>query len=207
MHIELRLVYFFCIYFTTFSVAQNKFKAGIVAGLSASQVHGDTYSGFDKAGLYTGGFVKLDFNEKWTAQLELDYIQKGSRKNPDPEKGDYVLFLLKVNYIEAPILLQWKHKQFGFEIGASYGALVNSKEANQFGPVQNTIPLQKGDVSALYGFNYYIKEHFVVNVRNSNSILPIRKFDVPVYYQRKLSNWFNKGMYNTVMIIALQYQF
>ncbi len=207
MRDKVLLTFFFYAFFASFLFAQNKFKAGVVAGLSATQVHGDTYSGFDKAGLYAGAFVKYDFNEKWSAQLELDYIQKGSRKNPEPENGDYVLFLLKVNYIEAPILIQWKHKHFGFEIGASYGALVNSKEANQFGPVVNSIPLQKGDVSALYGFNYYINEHFVVNVRNSNSILPIRKFDIPVYYQRTLSNWFNKGMYNTVMIIAVQYQF
>lgn len=198
---------FICYFFANFSFAQNKFKAGAVAGLSATQVHGDTYSGFNKAGLYAGGFVRYDLNEKWTTQLELDYIQKGSRKNPRPKDGDYVLFLLKVNYVEIPFLLQWKHKQFGFEIGASYGALINSKEENQFGPVTNSIPLQKGDLSALYGFNYYINEHFLVNVRNSNSIIPIRKFDVPIYYQRRLSNWFNKGMYNTVMIIALQYQF
>jgi hypothetical protein len=187
--------------------AQSSFKGGLALGLSASQVHGDTYSGFDKAGIYGGGFVRRDLNEKWAAQLELTFIQKGSRKNPDAANGDYVLFLLKLDYIEMPLLLQWNYKQLSFETGLSYAALIHNYEANQFGPVTNIVPLQKSDICFLAGMNFKINDHFKVNLRNSNSIFPVRKFDAPVYYQRRISNWFNKGMYNNVMILALQYQF
>lgn len=189
------------------SSAQNKFTAGVVAGLSASQVHGDTYSGFDKAGLYAGGFVKRNLSETWTAQLEMVYVQKGSRKNPNPEIGDYTLYLLKLDYIELPLLIQWHYKKLNFEIGAAYAALIYDREENQFGVVNNMFPLQKSDISFLAGFSYKLNDHFIVNVRNSNSVFPVRKFGAPVYYQRRLSNWFNKGMYNNVMIIALQYHF
>lgn len=198
----------FCLLLSVSNVSsQNRFQGGIVAGLSATQVHGDTYSGFNKAGLYAGGIVKRNLSETWIAQLELVYIQKGSRKNPDPSNGDYVLYLLRVNYVEAPLLIKCNYKKFSFEIGASYGVLINSHEENQFGTVNNLIPLQRSDISFLYGGNINLNEHLTVNIRNSNSIFPIRKFDTPIYYQRRLSNMFNKGMYNTVMLIALQYQF
>lgn len=199
------LIYLLIFYGKSF--AQNEFKGGAVVGLSASQVHGDTYSGFDKAGLYAGGFVKRNLTEKWSAQLELAYIQKGSRKNPNPENGDYVFYLLKIDYVEIPFVVQWHYKHLSFEAGMAYAALINNREENEFGVVNNIFPLQRSDISFLLGLNYKIGEHFTVNIRNSNSILPVRKFNAPIYYQRRLSNMFNRGMYNNVMILALQYQF
>jgi hypothetical protein len=74
--------------------AQQRFNAGIKAGVSTTQVSGDTYSGYNKAGLVGGAFVRGIMNEKWTGQFEIMYIQKGSRHNGNPDKGDYII---KVN--------------------------------------------------------------------------------------------------------------
>lgn len=198
---------FLLIVFTEITSAQNKFKAGLIAGLSASQVHGDTYWGFHKAGIAAGAYIKSNINEKWDAKFEIMYIQKGSRKNPDPANNDYVLYFLKLDYIEVPLMLRWHYKNFVFEGGAAYAVLINDYEENQFGPVNNLVPLEKSDISTLYGFNYSINDHFSTGIRNINSMFPVRKFDIPIYYPNRIQNLFNKGMYNNVLITTIQYQF
>jgi hypothetical protein len=76
------------LFFTIASNAQQRFKVGVKAGLSTSQVDGDTYGGYNKAGFDGGIFVTGKINEKWTSQFEMIFIQKGSKHNSDPENGD-----------------------------------------------------------------------------------------------------------------------
>src|SRR5258706_2393375 len=71
------------------SQAQN-FKAGAFAGISTSQVSGDNLAGFNKVGLYAGGFVKNSLGEKWEMQMVKSYIGKGSRPTDiDPAAKPY----------------------------------------------------------------------------------------------------------------------
>src|SRR5690554_2436533 len=86
------------------SIAQG-FNTGILAGINASQVSGDNYSGFNKAGILVGLFTNLDVSEKVNLQFEINYSQKGSRKNPKTDEGDHEFFLLRLNYIEVPMLV------------------------------------------------------------------------------------------------------
>jgi hypothetical protein len=52
----------------------QQFNGGFAAGIVGSQVAGDTYSGFNKAGIYAGGWVNLPMKERTAWQMELDYI-------------------------------------------------------------------------------------------------------------------------------------
>ena len=61
-------------------LSAQRFNGGVLIGLSASQVDGDTYAGFDKVGLQGGVFVNTKFNNAWGAQMELKYNAKGARK-------------------------------------------------------------------------------------------------------------------------------
>ena len=54
--------------------AQQRFNAGIKAGLSTSQVAGDNYSGFDKAG-FAGGFFGAGFSARAIAHFA--FFQRG----------------------------------------------------------------------------------------------------------------------------------
>ena len=82
----------------------QKFNAGIRAGIVASQVDGDTYEGFDKAGVIAGLYVNRSFSDKFSLQLEMDFIQKGSRM-PVDDLNNY--YLMRLSYLEVPLLLQW----------------------------------------------------------------------------------------------------
>ena len=76
------------LFFLSYASVAQKFQGGIAAGLVGSQVAGDTYSGYNKPGAYTGIWVRLALNDRSSLQTELSYFQKGSRHNPDEEKQE-----------------------------------------------------------------------------------------------------------------------
>ena len=123
----MKLKLFIISLFTFISLAafSQQFNGGIMAGVVASQVAGDTYQGFDKAGIFAGGFVNYQFTRRSVVQMELEYFQKGSRHNPDTKANDYREYLFRTNYIELPLLYQFViSKHFKVEAGPSAGFLV-----------------------------------------------------------------------------------
>ena len=82
-----------------------RFDGGPVAGINASQVQGDDYTGFNKLGLSGGAFIDIRNPENyWGVRLEMHYAEKGSRRGGDPEVGTTTIEL-RMNYIDIPILL------------------------------------------------------------------------------------------------------
>lgn len=210
----------FCFSFVMISNAQQ-FQAGILSGISTSQVDGDTHAGYDKLGLLAGGFVSTNLSGegKWSASFELNYIQKGSRKNPHPDKGDYTSYKLKLNYIEVPILLKYsfttidslsgwsQQRNFSLEGGLAFAALVHSKEEDSSGPVLNGSPFQKYDYSAILGLNYFISKHIGFNVRTEYSVFPVRKGGTSSYYYNWTHNFLKPGFYNNLIAFSVRYRF
>lgn len=178
----------------------QEFKGGILGGLAASEVSGDRLSGPNKAGLYLGAFVYRYFSQRSSIQMELDYIQKGSRQNPD-SSNNYQSYLLRLNYIELPVHYRYDFaEKASLEAGLSLGVLVHSyEEANGStavsGPDFNTT-----DFSFNFGFFYTIMENLKINVRYSNSILAIRP-----HSQGQTYRW-NQGQYNEVLSFVLFYE-
>ncbi|MCX6296367.1 MAG: porin family protein [Bacteroidetes bacterium] len=183
------------------SQAQTRFKAGIKAGISTSQVEGDTYAGFNKFGFDGGATLKAKINEKWAAQFEILFIQKGSKHVGDANKGDLSFYLMELNYVEVPILFQYQQKKFTFEAGPGFGYLINSKEYDTNGEIYNAIPFIKKEISASIGINYMIYKNLGMTWRFTESLLPIRK------YASGASFWFNPGQRNNVLAFTLTYTF
>ena len=177
------------------------FKGGLLGGISATQISGDRLSGPDKAGIYVGAFVNRYFSPRSSIQMELDYIQKGSRSNPD-SSNNYQSYLLRLNYIEIPVHYRYDFiEQATLEVGLSLGVLVHSyEEANGYewvsGPDFNTT-----DLSFNFGFFYTLTENLRFNARYSMSILAVRP-----HSQGQTYRW-NKGQYNSVLSFILFYQF
>ncbi len=104
MLVKFHIIIFFI--FGVMTAAGQQFHGGVITGLAGSQVAGDTYSGYKKAGIFVGGYVSLNVAEKSAIHMELTYFQKGSRENPT-EKNGYQSYLLRLNYIEMPVLYQY----------------------------------------------------------------------------------------------------
>ncbi|MDQ3049226.1 MAG: PorT family protein [Bacteroidota bacterium] len=181
--------------------AQKRFLAGIKGGLSTSQVAGDTYTGFDKVGLIGGGFVRAKLNEKWTTQFEIIYIQKGSKHNSNPEVGDFDFYLLRLNYIEVPVLFQYHQKKFTFEAGPGFGYLQKVEEFDEFGVYISRQPFINTEISFNFGISYNLFNNFDVTWRYTNSLNALRR------HVSGARRWYNPGQQNNVLSFTLSYHF
>ena len=177
-----------------------------MAGLVGSQVAGDTYSGFDKAGLFAGGFVSWDFKKRSAVQLELAYFQKGSRKNPDPENDDYDSYLFRANYVELPILYQFKIDWFTIEAGPSAGFLFGHFEEKNEEVIHELDGYNKPARVTLqinFGVRFHISAKFGVAFRTNNSLLNIRSRNVTGDVWR----FWTYGQFHDALVFSAFYQF
>ncbi len=184
------------------------FKAGPIVGLAATQVDGDGYGGFNKAGVSTGIFLQRTSanNQHLSFQFEMQFIQKGARKNAKPDKEEYDAFLLRLNYIELPLFIQYRHKHLAAEIGPYAGMLMYDYMADELGILpRQGVPFKKYDIGGYLGFYYYFNEHFSVNWRSGNSFLPIREIPSIDSHYDIFTRIFNRGWYNIASIISFRY--
>ncbi len=186
------------------SLPAQKFKAGALIGISATQISGDDLGGFDKAGLVAGGMVSTSISEKFDMAMEITFFQKGSKKNSKPEKGDYTSYNLRLNYIEVPVLFQWMYsKRFTFEAGPTFGALLSYKEENELGeiPWDPPRPFDNFELGITGGMRVHFAQNFSSVFRLSSSVLPVRPHQSGASYRA------NYGQYNASLVLALQYTF
>jgi hypothetical protein len=181
--------------------AQKRFVPGLRLGVTASQVDGDTYQGYHKVGPIAGVSLTAKFNEKWSGQFEVCYIQKGSKNNGNPEEGDYSFFLMRLNYIEVPLLFQYHQKKFTFDLGPGFGYLISAKEYNFYGEIPGNNAFNSYEINGNVGLNYEIVHNLGVSWRFSYSLLPIRNFNTGASY------WFNQGQVNNQLSFTLTYKF
>lgn len=196
----MKLFAFVCgLLLTVSSLFAQKFEGGIFTGICGSQVGGDNYSGFNKAGFIIGGLVRRPVSEKWNLQIELLYVQKGSRfVSSDSSKADF--YQIKVNYIEIPFLAQYvRSEKLLFEVGPSFGVLTYSQEENLYGIIPGQKPFKTTEIAFNLGMEWIIYQNLRLNFRFTNSLLPIREHASGATYL------FNQGQYNTAIYLTLRY--
>jgi len=203
MHLLKYHLLLFTIFFTLSSQGQKIFKAGLTAGISPSQYDGDTHGGYNKFGFTVGGLVKKDFGRKWQGMFEINYIQKGARKNPVPEKGDYVHYALDLDYVEVPLLVRCRYKYFVFEGGIGFGVLVREKEIANYTDLTGVRPFHRTETSFDLGASLMLGDNMELNCRLNYSLLPVRPHASGAINPRQL----NFGEYNNVLCFTLKYIF
>jgi hypothetical protein len=184
--------------FSSYLQAQRTFKAGLVAGLNASQFDGDGYSGYNKPGFYGGGFVRSTINEKWDWTFELCFTQKGAKKEPTETSPNQ--YFLSLQYMEVPLLFRYHYKKVFFEAGTGLGALF--KQYEEVGYIQvSQRPFHRLEWSSDIGIAYSISDRLTAGVRHTYSILPVRPHASGVTY------YLNLGESNNVLTFAFRYEF
>jgi Outer membrane protein beta-barrel domain len=181
--------------------SQKVFKGGVKVGISTTQVAGDTYSGFHKAGIVGGLTLNAKLSSVWSLQTEMFFIQKGSKHNGNAEAGDLSFYYLNLNYLEVPLLLHYKVKKFTVELGAAYGYLINTREYDEYQELTGIWPFNKNEWSVCVGFSYNLFKRLGINWRYTNSVLFIRDFPPGS------TAWFNQGQRNNVLAFSLTYSF
>ena len=188
------------------SVFAQAFTGGVTAGLAASQVAGDGYWGFNKAGIFAGGWVNFNYNEHSSLQMELTYFQKGSRHNPDYEKNpaDFP-YIFRADYVELPVLYQFKTGRFIIETGPSMGVLMYYYEASDqliISDKENANRPTRLTFQVNLGMKMVVSERLSVGLRTNNSLLNIRQNNVTGDAKRLF--WF--GQFHDALVIAAFYR-
>ncbi len=186
------------LFLVSMSFAQ-RFKGGVTAGIVGSQVAGDTYSGYNKAGIFAGAFVQLSLGGNSSMQMELTYFQKGSRENPD-EKNGYDFFLFRANYIELPLLYQYNFGRFIIEAGPSAGFLAGFYQED----VNTNISTDKSTMANLtlqanLGMVFQATEHWHVMIRTNDSLTNVRKSKIGP------RRFWSTGQFNDSLILGIRY--
>jgi hypothetical protein len=192
----------FSIIVIPFTSISQSFNAGIVGGINASQISGDGYGGFDKAGLIFGIYTNTDISQKLNIQLEINYSQKGSRRNPTDENPDF--FLLRLNYVEVPVLIRLKSKKFTYEAGLYYGQLVHEYLEDEnfiYTDFENFNQFTQSDFGGSIGLAYNLNKQLIMNWRFNNSINSIRDFNSGAQFG------FKRGMMHSYMSFSIRYEF
>lgn len=183
-------------------VKAQQFSGGIAAGVVGSQVAGDTYSGFDKAGIYAGGWVNLPVKERTAWQMQLDYIQKGSRRNPDPKSTDPTYYIMRLGYVELTFLYQYKLRSgLIIEGGPAFSFLLHHFEERDYQTVGD-YPFRLFNSNITLGIAYPVSDRFIAHFRTDNSLQSIRT-------QPSNGNvWrlFEYGQFNDCLVLSLAYK-
>jgi opacity protein-like surface antigen len=181
------------------SLFAQTFGGGVIAGLSASQLDGDNWGGYNKAGLTIGIYTNTKLNKYIEAQLELRYVQKGSKSKGDDQS---VFYLSKLNYIELPLFLKYKFlDKFSANIGVSIGYLQKATEDKDgIGDFPAEPPFKEYELSGLAGVEYQMTEQLFLNIRFNYSILPVRS------HPGDQTFYLNRGQYNNVLTFTVYYQ-
>ncbi len=192
---KVRVLFFILIFIAIGYSSAQSFRGGVLGGISGTQISGDMLTGFKKAGLYLGAFVNHDISPKSSFQMELAFIQKGSRSNADTS------YLLRISYVEMLFDYRYKfHPRMMFEAGLSYGVLVSEYEEVMGYPYDRQDPeFGSGDFSFNIGFIYALTKKMDVHVRYANSILKVRS------HGSGATTFLNKGQYNEVLSFLLFY--
>jgi len=202
-------ILFFLISSAAGIIQAQHFEGGIMAGFVASQVDGDSYAGYNKAGLQGGVFVRTNLTKVIGAQLEIHYTGKGARKpvsSDDPE-----VYKLALHYLDVPVLISFNVKQVAaLELGLVPGYLFAKGGEDSGGklPDEFLVSFKKFDLATLVGFRFDVFEKLAVSFRYSYSVISIRDGDSGAAYYSWLGNLFgySTGDYNNYLSLGIYYK-
>ncbi len=158
------------------SNAQSQLYAGLKAGLNKCDVINDGHTGYYKTGFNAGIFIRLRIAKKWTSQFEIIYSGKGCHYNYKDKTypiADH--YLIRLYYIDFPLLFQYHQKKISYELGVGLGYLREQREYEQgrsLHDVKNRF--NKTEETCMVGMSYAFNNNFGIDLRYSNSVLPIR---------------------------------
>lgn len=187
---------------TPFTTPAQGFKAGLIAGGVVSQVDGDGYGGYNKAGPLAGIWVQRGLSNNLDARLELRYIQKGSYAK-DRELGS-TIFRLRLNYFEVNMGAGYRIKErFRATLGLGVGYLASAQQYDAAGiiPEPQAARFRKFELSGFLGVGYRLSPQWQVEGRFSYSLIPLSR-NLP-----SIQHWRNYGPYNKVLELGIVYEF
>lgn len=178
---------------------ESVFKGSLVGGIATSQISGDDLGGFDKLGPYGGVAVGYQVSDKWSLGLDIVYVGKGSRRIAKPDKGQFDSYLLRLNYVELPLYGHYVQDKWEFDVGLYAAYLLKVVEEDENGTLNIDRPFNEIEFGGLLGISYPISDKVRLEIRGTNSLLPVRKNAGGAVFR------LNRGQYNSVITFGIRY--
>ena len=170
----------FCLFLISKNTQAQTFEAGLIGGINLSQLHGDTYAGFNQIGLNAGGRVAITPSERWKWNIDILFSQKGSNKSSKEFGG---IDSYRLNYAEVPIMvsfLDWfdedEFYRLHFTAGISFCRLVDFKVIDIDGiDITDSQNFNKNAIDLIIGATYFLNEHVGINVQYAHALLDVEE--------------------------------
>jgi hypothetical protein len=182
------------------SVNGQQMNYGIFGGITASQVDGDTYSGFNKLGATAGLFLNnhIEYNIYW--QAEIKYVSRGVYKGP--ADNDPTLYRSSYHYVEMPLSVHYLYNEkLLVELGISPEVLVGTRYEDEGGILDPSAypENRRFGLSVFAGVGYWFSDRMGFGLRYTNSAIPFRD-------PQEWHNAQNRGYFHNVMSLSLTYR-
>ena len=157
----------------------QRFKAGLVLGVNASQINGDDVAGFDKLGLRGGIRGVAVLGERTDLSVDILFSERGSASELIAGNAGFRL-LVRTRYVEVPVLFHYRdwlsdkgHYQVHVAGGLSYGRLFSSF-VEGFGIIEEEqTNFNANDISIVAGIGYAPSPKFELAIRYNRSLTPL----------------------------------
>ena len=164
----------FIIWGQTTDIHPLKFNGGLICGTTLSQVHGDGVGGFNKISYNVGATVEIENHENKALHLSVIYNNKGSRRPPNPQNGDYDTWVYQFTYIDLPVVYSFPYSLMEFQAGLQPSVYFKGEENfNNNGYIETGLPLKNFDLSAVLGTRIEYGDRTYIHTRLTQSIIPI----------------------------------
>jgi len=167
-----KLIFVTAFFLTTLLVnAQTKFEGGLFFGMSASQIDGDAYGGFNKIGITGGPYVNIFIKEWLAVETGINYITKGAHSSA---KQYYMNTHL--DYFEVPALanIYFGQRKISFTVGLTFDYLFGS--FIDIGSGKTETELVDFNVCNHFSLNYKFGENLTSKIAYSYGMIPNRGF-------------------------------
>ena len=170
-------IFLLCSALSNLEAQNSDFIGGLLLNFNGIQVEGQKKQFWDSPNNDIGGtggssfgiFVKREFQEKWYGVLELRYMQKGSIYEFANQYGNRALEVLRLNYMELPVLVGYKfpkkRKPVYVETGLAYSRLFKSEL--KFRKLVERIKTPNAEYFKNDDFSWVVDLKFAINHKNN----------------------------------------
>jgi hypothetical protein len=150
------------------------FTAGVIGGLSVTQVDGDAYGGFHKFGAILGARLYTPQIRSKRFGFDVVLTQKGSVSNFGDGQAGYLQYKIALLYAEVPFFIQFQKNKLLYEVGGALGALLTSKEEDNFGEINSSKEFRPWELGFIAGFGIQATKKIQILFHYNYSLLPVR---------------------------------
>ncbi len=159
--------------FVSLLKAQNTFTNSFHLDLTANQVQGDGYAGYNHIGFNVGFGTQFQVKKRHRLGFEINYAQRGSRQRINLKKQVINDFKLYLNYIDIPIFYVFPKWGIHFEVGPTISYLIYDLSETNGMKRTSLFDYRKIELGLLLSANFKITEQVYFKIRTLNSFTGI----------------------------------